>query len=157
MADDRRSRSSWYTTCIEHLPSLRDAIASLIAVSIVAYVGLVLWGPLTSEAPDAMQRAQAIAAILGPILGTVLGYYYGASSGERVARAATQEAEHANESRVQTEDLADERLATYADQIDEVLQIVRPLLVQRTSGGNNNNDNDTGENMHADESTPGGR
>jgi hypothetical protein len=152
MNDDRLR---WYRVCLEHLPSLRDSIASVLAVAIVAYVGLALWGPLTSNEPDAMQWAQAIAAILGPVLGTVLGYYFGASSGERVARAATHEAEQANESRVQTENLADERLASYAEQIDEVLRIVRPLLARGASADNNVTD-DSGEDRDADESTQGG-
>src|SRR6266536_1755090 len=115
------SRPFWEWT------SLLELVTGLLAIAIVVFTGAVLWVPLTSGAPDAVTRAQAIMALLGPILGAVVGYYFGTASGERVARQADQRAEAAVEEKVQSERLSDEALAVARALIERTQQALLRL------------------------------
>src|SRR3712207_5438314 len=97
--------------------SLRGAVTSLIALSVVFFTGAVLYAPLTSGTTEGIQIAQGIMALLGPILGSVLGYYFGAASGERVAEQASQSAEQAVEQKAEIRQVSDEALASAYEEL----------------------------------------
>ena len=107
---------------------MRTAVTSLLALSIVAFTGIALIGPLTVGTMEGIQLAQGIMALLGPIVGTVIGYYFGTASGERVAEQANLTAAQAVERRAEIEQVSDDALSTVDDEIREVRQLLVDLL-----------------------------
>jgi hypothetical protein len=125
--------------------SLRDLVTGLLAVAIGVFTGAVLWAPLTSGAPDAIQRAQAVMALLGPILGAVVGYYFGTASGERVAQQASQRASEAIVDKLQTEDISNEQLSAANAVIEQARQLLLELQTMEQPFQDGDDDRREGE------------
>lgn len=78
--------------------TIRESIASALAILIIAVTLYFLWPALTAK-PVAIDDAQAIFSILGGWGGVVLGYYFGRLPAEKAADKADAAAEKARAQR----------------------------------------------------------
>lgn len=109
----------WWFPGWPRLPALRDVVTHAIALGVLGYTGVVLWGSLLSGTDEGLRHAREVYAVLGTAVGAVLGYYFGANAGERVAREAARRTEAAIEAQEATESVSREELRTAQQQLDE--------------------------------------
>jgi hypothetical protein len=96
--------------------SARDVFTAGLASAILGYSGAALWGPLTAGSLEGIQAAQGTLALLGPILGGVLGYYFGSTTGQKIAGQAQAIASEATDARTKIEAATESRLRDAEDE-----------------------------------------